>query len=137
MTYFDEPFLQIKAEKSVATMEWKGLAKSDAYRKGFEQYLKLLIEGKHSHWLLDFTNGKVIDVKDQKWTTDEWLPGAVAALRGNIQKVAIILSNDVFNKVASRVIATTIAKLTEAEIAYFNDKRDAMDWLLQEETVAV
>ena len=137
MIYFDEPFLQIKAEKSVATMEWKGLAKSDAYRKGFEQYLKLLIEGKHSHWLLDFTNGKVIDVKDQKWTTDEWLPGAVTALRGNIQKVAIILSNDVFNKVASRVIATTIAKLTEAEIAYFDDKRDAMDWLLQEETVAV
>lgn len=136
MTYFDEAFLQIKAERSVAVMEWKGLAKSDAYRKGFEQYLKLLMEGKHSHWLLDFTNGKVIDVKDQKWTTDEWLPGTVAALRGNIQKVAVILSNDVFNKVASRVIATTISKLTEAEIAYFDDKRDAMDWLTQHETVA-
>lgn len=137
MTYFNEAFLQIKAEKSVAVMEWKGLAKSDAYRKGFEQYLKLLIEGKHTLWLLDFTNGKVIDVKDQKWTTDEWLPKAVANLRGNIQKVAVILSNDVFNKVASRVIATTISKLTEAEIAYFNDKRDAMDWLMQHETVAV
>lgn len=136
MTYFNEAYLQIKAEKSVAVMEWKGLAKSDAYRKGFEQYLKLLLEGNYTHWLLDFTNGKVIDVKDQKWTTDEWVPSAVTALKGNIHKVAVILSTDVFNKVASRVIVTTIAKLSGAEVAYFDDKRDAMEWLTQYETVA-
>lgn len=136
MTYFDEAFLQIRAEKSVAIMEWKGLAKSDAYRKGFEQYLKLLMEGGYSHWLLDFTNGRVIDIKDQKWTTDEWLTKVAVSLKGNIQKVAVILSNDVFNKVASRIIATSISKLTEAEIAYFDNKRDAMDWLTQYETVA-
>ncbi|MDW8205057.1 MAG: STAS/SEC14 domain-containing protein [Cytophagales bacterium] len=137
MIYLNETFLQIRTEQSVAIMEWKGLAKGEAYRKGFEQYLKLLLEGKYTHWLLDFTNGKVIDVKDQKWTTDEWLPHAVATLKGNIQKVGIILSTDVFNKVASRVIATTISKLSEAEIAYFDDKRDAMAWLTQPEAVAV
>lgn len=137
MIYLNEPYLQIKVDKSVAVMEWKGLAKGDAYRKGFEQFLKAVKEHQINNWLLDFTNGKVIDVKDQKWTTDEWLPHAVMMLGGNIQKVAVILSTDVFNKVASRVIATTIAKLSDAEIAYFDDRRDALEWLAQYETVTV
>ena len=135
MNYFEEAYLHIKAEKSVATMEWKGLAKTDAYRKGFESFLKLLTEGKYLFWLFDYTDAKVIDLKDQKWTTGEWLPSAMKVLQGNLSKVAVIMSNDVFNKVAVRVIMTYIIQNSHAEVAYFNNKKDAMEWLMQEQEV--
>jgi hypothetical protein len=136
MNHFEEAYLHIKAEKSIAIMEWKGLAKTDDYRKGFESFLQLLKNGKYLLWLFDYTDAKVIDVKDQKWTTGEWLPSAVKVLKGDLQKVAVIMSKDIFNKVAVRVIMTQIAQQTQVEVAYFDDKEDALDWLMKHETVA-
>lgn len=136
MNHFEEAYLHIKAEKSIAIMEWKGLAKTDDYRKGFESFLQLLKNGKYLLWLFDYTGAKVIDVKDQKWTTGEWLPSAIKVMKGDLQKVAVIMSKDIFNKVAVRVIMTQIAQQTQVEVAYFDDKEDALDWLMKHETVA-
>jgi len=136
MNHFEEAYLHIKAEKSVAMMKWKGLAKTDDYRKGFESFLQLLKDGKHLLWLFDYTDAKVIDVKDQKWTTGEWLPSAMKVLKGDLQRVAVILSKDIFNKVAVRVIMTHIARQAQVEVAYFDDQEDAMDWLMQSEPVS-
>lgn len=133
MSYFEEEYLHIKSEESIAIMEWKGLAKTDAYRRGFEAFLEMLEESEHTLWLTDFTGGKVIDIKDQKWTTDEWLERALDVVGESLKKVAVILSTDIFNKVAVRLIMNAITQNTEAEIAYFEDKEDAMDWLVTHE----
>lgn len=136
MIYLDAPCVQVRLEKSIAIIEWKGLAKGEVYRKAYEQLEKLTKEKNVSLWLMDFSGGKVIDIKDQKWTTDEWAPQAASTLVGKLHKVGVILSTDVFSKVASRVIVTKVQTISGAEVAYFNEKRDAMAWLTQYESVA-
>ena len=135
MSYFEEEYLHISSEESIAIMEWKGLAKTEAYRKGFETFLEMLEEGEGEQtlWLTDFTGGKVIDIKDQKWTTDDWLERALDVVGESLKKVAVILSTDIFNKVAVRLIMNAITQNTEAEVAYFEDKDDAMEWLMTHE----
>ncbi|TAF67440.1 MAG: hypothetical protein EAZ55_03755 [Cytophagales bacterium] len=134
MSYFEEEYIIINTEEeSVANMEWLGLAKTEAYRTGMEQFLKLLEEHKSTLWLLNYAQGKVIDIKDQKWTTEEWLPVALNHIDHNLKKVAIILSQDIFNKVAVRLISGQIEQNSTAEIAYFENKSDAIDWLLTAE----
>jgi hypothetical protein len=133
MSYFEEEYLHIISEESIAIMEWKGLAKTEAYRRGFEAFLEMLEEGEHTLWLTDFTGGKVIDIKDQKWTTSEWLDRALEVVGDSLKKVAVILSTDIFNKVAVRLIMNALTQNTDAEVAYFEDKDDAMEWLMTHE----
>lgn len=132
MNYFEKEYIHIKTEESIAIMQWLGLAKTEAYRTGWENFAKLIEEQNQPNWLLDFSGGKVIDIQDQKWTSEEWVPNTMDALEGKekrLQKVAVILSSDIFNKVAVRVIMGSLEKKSGAEIAYFDDGDDAMEWL--------
>lgn len=135
MSYFEEEYLHIDSEESIAVMQWLGLAKADDYRKGWEAFSELLEEEKNTLWLFDFQKGKVVDIKDQKWTTGEWIPSAMETLdETGLKKVAVILSKDIFNKVAVRVIMGALSQESEdTEIAYFDSKDDAMDWLMTPE----
>lgn len=131
MNYFEEEYLHIKTEESIAIMQWLGLAKTEAYRSGWDNFAKLIDEQNQPNWLLDFSGGKVIDIQDQKWTSDEWVPHTMDTLeekQKRPQKVAVILSTDIFNKVAVRVIMGSIEKNSTAEIAYFETEEEAISW---------
>lgn len=129
MNYFEEDYITIDVEESVGIMEWLGLAKTDEYREGMNQFLDMVKEHKPSLWLFNYAQGKVIDVKDQKWTTDEWLEDVEEVAGDDLKKVAVISSKDVFNKVAVRMIVTKLSAALDIDVAYFEDIDEAMEWL--------
>ena len=132
MNYFEETYLRLRIEEqNIAVMEWLGLAKTEAYRKGYEKFAELLKEKKPAFWLWDCRGGVVIDVKDQKWTMDEWSAMVLnnATTYGNPTKVALVTSKDIFNKMAMRLIVSNIAQKGKVETAYFDTKEAAIEWL--------
>jgi hypothetical protein len=133
MTYFEDEFLFIEQEpqSNIAIMKWKGLAKSDDYRNGYNTFLDMLKnkEKKSALWLFDFTNGKVIDIKDQQWTINEWIPSLSEINDFILKRIAIIPSSDVFNKVAARIIMNKLVQISEPDISYFDNTEEAINWL--------
>ncbi|MCC5943750.1 MAG: hypothetical protein JJT94_02360 [Bernardetiaceae bacterium] len=133
--YLEESYLHIKAGESVAVMHWLGLAKTDAYRKGWETFAQMVEEKQLRLWLLDFSGGKVIDVKDQKWTTEEVLPKTIQNLGSEgLHKVAVILSSNIFNKIATRLIMGAISAHSGVDVAYFENSKAASEWLMAHDT---
>lgn len=132
MQYFEDTFLEIRQEESVAVMEWLGLAKTHDYRLGHEKFLELLQsqETPSGYWLFDYQAGKVIDVKDQNWTTDEWYQSVLEIPNFELKKIGVVMSMDIFNKVAVRIIITKIEQQSDSEVAYFENQEDALDWLM-------
>lgn len=135
MIYFEDEFLSVRDIESgkISSMIWKGLAKADDYRNGYNMFLEMLQkQEKHDGlWLFDFTFGKVIDVKDQQWTINEWIPCLLELSNFVLKRIAVIPSSDVFNKVAARIIMNKIAQTSEIEISYFDNEDDATIWLLE------
>lgn len=134
MNYFEEQYFRIKAENSIAIMQWLTLAKGTAYQEGYEKFLDLLKKEKNSHWLLDFKQGQIIEMIDQRWTINEWVPQALAVLENNLKKIAVILSENIFNRVCTRVILTNIILQSNTEVAYFDTHEDAIQWLMTHQT---
>lgn len=132
MENFEEEFLKITFEEPVAVMEWLGLAKTDNYRLGHNQFTKMLREHPLRRWLFNYKQGRVIDIKDQNWTTEEWFPEALAVLENDLYKIGVVLSSDIFNKVAVRIITEKIRNEYDIEIAFFEDEDEAMEWLAAE-----
>ncbi len=129
MRYYETDFLIIETEDEIAIMKWLGLAKTDNYRAGHNQFTELLKESPSKLWLFDYQQGKVIDVKDQGWTVEEWFPEALEVIEKDLQKIAVIMSKDIFNKVSVRIITDKISKQFDMDIAFFESSEDAKEWL--------
>lgn len=138
MIYFEDEFLTVKEEEAgkIASMVWKGLAKADDYRNGYNMFLEMLQKQEKSSglWLFDFTLGKVVDIKDQQWIVNEWIPRLSELSNFVLRKIAAIPSSDVFNKVAARIIMNKIAQEAEIEVSYFDNEEEASSWLLENYT---
>jgi hypothetical protein len=135
MIYFEDEFLTVKemGAGKISSMIWKGLAKAEDYRNGYDKFLEMLQkqEKPNGLWLFDFTYGRVIDMKDQQWTINEWIPRLLGLSNFILKRIAVIPSSDVFNKVAARIIMNKIAQASEIEISYFENQDDASVWLFE------
>lgn len=129
MIYFEEEFVYIKTKASIAILEWRKFAKTDEYRLSLDQFFKLIEEQKNTLWLFNFKRAKVIDMQNQKWTTDVWLPKILQVLDNNLSKLAIIPSQDIFNKVAVRMITNKMSQMTDFDLAFFDSVDQATMWL--------
>jgi|GEM_PF-1672733 len=130
-SFFEDACVHISQDNGIAVMQWLGLAKSPEYRQGYEQFLAMLQQAEKPlrYWLFDCTGGKVVNIQDQNWTIANWYEGLAENITHLPKRMAVILSQDIFNKIANRVIMTRIALQAEAELAYFADEEEATDWL--------
>ncbi len=136
--FFEDACVHIYQDQGTATIKWLGLAKSPTYRQTYEQFLEMLVlaateETPLNYWLFDCTEGKVIDIKDQSWTLIDWYEQLEAHTTCLPKRIAVILSKDIFNKIATRVIMSRIAQFAEAELAYFSEEEEAREWLMKPE----
>lgn len=131
--FFEDACVQISQDNGVATLQWLGLAKSPEYRQVYEQFLAMLQQAEDPlrYWLFDCREGKVVDIKDQNWTIMDWYEQLAENIALLPKRIAVILSHDIFNKIATRVILSRIAQFAEAELAYFGDEEEAIEWLLK------
>ncbi|MDO1447245.1 STAS/SEC14 domain-containing protein [Rhodocytophaga aerolata] len=136
MVYFKEDYLTIHydANLELIHLEWNTKFISDAqYKKGCEAALKLIQEKKCTRWLGDLTNMGVIPMESQHWTNQNWFP---RLFESSLQHMALLVSKDVFNKVAVNNIINKANGITFAT-KYFQNKAEALAWLKIQKTQPV
>ena len=111
---------------NAAKMEWRKIATSEQYREGHEKFLELISKEQVVRWVLNFRDAKKIQVPDQNWTIQEWFPRAVQT---SAQKIAIVLSSDIFAQIAVRNIINSVTT-SGLQVAFFETEEDAKGWLI-------
>jgi hypothetical protein len=126
--FFEKPFCTIcyYDDRSLGVGVWEGFLSSEEYRTCFLQGLALIEQRKLKKYLLDNRKLKTIRLLDQAWTV------AVAGPRlamSSLEKVAIIVSEDIFNRMAMDKMFVEGAHFIQFDYAYFREEREAMQWL--------
>jgi len=120
--------IKIGVYNNIAFIEWEGSLSSEEYRAGHQEFLSLLREQPNALWLFDYEKGKYISAEDQQWTVQEWFPKAISLLPEGVRKIAVVISNDIFNKVAIRIMTAHLWN-HNIEIAFFDEEKTAITWL--------
>lgn len=106
----------------------EGFLSSQEFREIILLGIKLIEEYKPLRWLSDNRKMKVIRQIDQEWYLANALP---QILQSTIRRNAIIVSEDIFNKMAVEQLVKRAGNLEDMLLNEFNDERLALAWLKQ------
>ncbi len=126
---FESNYLTINYNTSLGCiiMDWKPvIMKSEEYREGLEQGLKIVNERNIQFWIANLQDMKIIKLADEKWKNEIWFP---RALKATIKKMGIVVSKDVFNKVAVTNIMNQKEVKLSIESKYFSTVTDVAAWI--------
>lgn len=127
MLYYDKKWCKIYYYEEFACihLEWHGFASSDNFKEACDFSLELLDEKKVNKMIADNTNSKVVSVENQNWLMENWFPRAYE--RG-YRTSAVVVSTDVFNKVAVKNITNKMDK-GKFTVQYFENLDKAKVWI--------
>ncbi|WP_242921927.1 STAS/SEC14 domain-containing protein [Pontibacter liquoris] len=128
--YFETAFIKVSYEEAwqLGVAEWKGFASSDDLRSAALRSLDFVNEYQVTRWLADRRKMKAIRQHDQQWTMEEFLPKVISS---PLRRVANVVSEDIFNKMAMDQIIGRAGSLTAIEMRDFDNLPEAMEWLKQ------
>ena len=126
--FFEKPYCSIcyYEDKSLGVGVWQGFLSSEEYREAFLQGVALIKQRKLKRYLLDNRKLKTIRLVDQAWTVAVVGPRLAIS---SLEKVAIIVSEDIFNRMAMDSMLVEGGKFVHFDYAYFKGERDALRWL--------
>ncbi|ALJ00253.1 STAS/SEC14 domain-containing protein [Rufibacter tibetensis] len=130
MIYFQNEYIIITydEEPKLVRTQWKGFANSEEYRRILGIYLQLVSEKQVIRWIGDNTNAKAIRPADQEWTAKEWAPQF--SKQGDVKRMAVIVSTDIFNKMAIENILMKSSGGVSFDTHFFDNEAAAMDWVM-------
>lgn len=127
MFQFKSP--QINTKPPLASIVWQGPIDSAQYRNTHHDFAKAVQKTPCKQWLLDYQQGGAISKEDQDWTVDVWFPEVLATMGDLLEKIAIVSSLDVFNKVAVRIMSSVSLQNKNFDTAFFKTREEANHWL--------
>lgn len=119
--------LQHSPDLSLLRLEWVAHSDSRLLRASAGQLLMLLAELRVRCLLLDMNSIPNLDLADQLWLGDHWLPGLLAL--GLEQLVLAIDSAQLHNQLAIDALYSLVQADIRFEAHYFSDSASAFDWL--------
>ena len=124
MSFFDSSFVCVECDSGTALVKqhWKVNAASMEFREGMTRTIQAIKDHQGSALLMDATQLGALSEDDQQWTAQEWLP---QAKEGGCQKVAAIVSDDVFNKMS---VEDAFEQFEGVETAVFEHPDEALNW---------
>lgn len=127
MLHYDKKWCKIYYYEELACvhLDWIGFAKSDQFKEACNFSLELLREKKVTKMIADNTKSKVVSVEDQDWLMADWFP---RAYKEGYRTSAVIVSTDVFNKVAVKNIVNKMDK-GKFVVHYFENLDKAKGWI--------
>jgi hypothetical protein len=136
MVYFRNDTITIiyDEDQQLVRTKWHGYAGSEEYREILTMYLQLVREKTVVSWIGDNTKAKAIRPADQEWTTKVWAPQFSEA--GDVKKLAIIVSKDIFNKMAVETMIMKAEGVIKFDTQYFNSEEEAFAWAVTKELQA-
>ncbi|MCC5929543.1 MAG: hypothetical protein JJU28_09885 [Cyclobacteriaceae bacterium] len=133
--YFESTVIVIEHDQELGAvvMNWKPVwLKSELYREALEKGLELVKEKNLQNWIANLKEMKLITLEDEKWTNEVWFP---KALKSPIRHMALILSSDVFNKVAVNKIMSEqqVKNITSLNVQSVSEARE---WIAEKSRIA-
>ncbi|AMM51956.1 hypothetical protein TH61_13275 [Rufibacter sp. DG15C] len=131
MIYFKNNIITIQYEEArqLVYTEWHDFANSEEYRSVLNIYLQLVQEQPVRFWIGNNTKAKAIRPADQEWTAKEWAPQF--AKTGQLRKMAVVVAEDLFNKMAVENMFIKAAGMIPFDTKYFHTVPDAEAWVLE------
>jgi len=120
------------AQDSLIHLQWMGHARSDEYRSSLEQALEFVVKNDVRFWIADLRKMTVILKDDETWANEVWFP---KLFKTGLEKMAILESEDYFNKTSVQRSFTALKGQISFEVAWFPSYLQAIDWLNQQELI--
>jgi hypothetical protein len=120
----------IYVSENIILIDWSGNITGEVYKSSHEDFLDTVQKYQHKKWIFSYENGNKILLDDLNWTLNEWLPKILQKEPKIVEKIGVIVSNNIFNKISTKIIANNIAK-EGIEVAYFSTIEEAKKWLLE------
>ena len=126
--YFESEAIKISYDEDLqfGTAEWTGFLSSNELRSYSLRCVELINEKGLTRWLANSTKMKAIRQQDQEWTLAVLLP---KMLDSPLRRMANLVSEDIFNKMAFEHMLKRTGPLGEFIIREFDSKPEAMAWL--------
>jgi hypothetical protein len=128
MEYFKEDYARVSHDSALemAIISWNAKFITHAqYQKATNALLKLILEKHCTRALCDTTHMGVLPLESQRWTNEVLTP---KYMESQLQIMAIVTSQDVFNKVAMNNIVRK-ANNTQLNTTFFATYQEALAWI--------
>lgn len=112
-------------------LKWSGFSEGKEFTDLAEEVLRAIATTKTTRILSDNTSWKAIAPNDHGWAANTWFP--MAETQG-VRKLATVLSDDLFNRIAERSIEG-MADVNCIKIRNFESAQEATAWLTGPETL--
>jgi hypothetical protein len=118
----------VQFDDNTKTLEliWKKTVTKEIYRETFKDSLELLIKENSLNFISDIRKEGVVGPENTKWLQENIIP---KALQSGLQKIAIVMDEDVFKKFYTDNIKKAIEG--NAQINIFYSKDEAYKWINQ------
>ena len=125
-TLKDDEYSLIQFEKNTKTLEliWKKTVNKEVYRETFENALDLLLKHNSKNFISDIRKEGVVGPENTQWLQQNIIP---KALESGLDKIAIVMDEDVFKKFYTDNIKKAIEG--NAQINIFYSKNEAYNWI--------
>lgn len=111
-------------------LKWSGFSEGKEFRNLASEILRAVATTKSARILSDNTHWRAIAPNDHGWAANTWFPMAEAQ---GVRKLATVLSNNIFNRIAERSIEE-MADVNCIKVRNFQSGQEAIAWLTSEET---
>lgn len=126
-------YVKVSCTGDLAIMEWFGTIDTIDYRLAHQEFITTFSRNKCKLWLLNYKGSEAIELQNHEWTLEKWLPEAMKVVEAGLEKIAIVVPENIFNRVSVRVMATQIAKQKyDLDLAFFDQEIEAKEWLTPE-----
>ena len=122
------PIHQVDLEKNYLLAVYEGFLKFDEFVDISEESLKLMKQYSIGKVLVDTYKLKVMPMENQLWIQEVWFPKAVQL---GLQRIAFIKPENVFGEASAKAANEKAEVEMPVDIAYFSDRGQAENWLLQ------
>lgn len=132
----EEPFLRMgySATDSLIQLRWLGHARSEEYRSALERAVEFVAKNNVRFWIADLRKMTVILQDDETWANEVWFP---QLFKTGLEKMAILESEDYFNKTSVQRSFTALKGQISFEVAWFPSYLQAIDWFNEQELIRV
>ena len=128
MIIYDKEFITIHydAARKMLHMEWHSFANSDGFQEALLTAVEFAQKNNVVNWIANTKNMKAIRQQDQEWAASTFYPLLV---KTNPQKLATVISDDIFNQMAVSNITAKTVSLTNFDRQYFSSYENALNWI--------
>jgi hypothetical protein len=129
MNVLDKSYVTISYDPNLKLLKtvWKGFANSDEYRAVLDFSLEFFKNNEVFYSFSDNRQMKAIRPTDQEYTNENFLPTFFKI--STIKKSAVIISEDVFNRMATDSMLVKANDFIKFDMRYFDTEKEAMNWL--------